>query len=387
MQKKIRSRLFLMLASMVLAALLGPTPASATFPGENGKVGFIGGGGISSINLDGSGTTNLVNSRANFIWESLGWSPDGSKLAFTSDGDGTDNYYDVFTVNADGSGFTNVSAHRGPAWSPSWSPDGSKLAYSNGIVYTVNADGSGFKGLTDGDGSGEPVWSPNGSKIAFDRNHDIYVMNADGSGQTRLTDTTDEEERPAWSPDGSEIAYVRRSGCRGPDGDYLAWPDSAGCYAIFVMNDDGTAQTRLTTGHGRPSWSPDGSKIAFVSYRNGMHIFYTINPDGSGETMLTHGAQNDNGDAVAWFAWSPDSSKLVLHREANSSIYLIDANGGGETFLTIGASPEWQPLVLSAFKNARKFCRAQREAQGKAAFRERYGRHAFRTCIRQAGRS
>src|SRR2546422_11644621 len=77
---------------------------------------------------------------------------------------------------------------------------------------------------------------------------------------------------------------------------------------------------------------------------------YTISPDGSGETILAHGGPTVN-DSVDWFDWSPDSSKLVFQRNGSSN--LIDASGGGETFLTTGATRAWQPVGLSALKNAR----------------------------------
>jgi TolB protein len=204
---------------------------------------------------------------------------------------------------------------------------------------------------------------------------DIYVMNADGSNETRLTSEPLEDSFPTWSADSSTIAFTtnRDAACF-----------SSSCYSIYVMNADGTDQHLLTGNHGGdfdPGWSPDGSKIAFISYRDGNYEIYTISPDGSGETRVTNNAASDIS-----FAWSPDSSELAVGRDiGQGEIYLASPDGAGERLLTTGADPAWQPLVRSAFASATEFCRAQREAVGQTAFKERYGRGALRTCVVQAG--
>ena len=117
-------------------------------------------------------------------------------------------------------------------------------------------------------------------KITFmssrDGNAEVYVMNADGSGQTRLTKNNQTWDYcPAWSPDGSKIAFES---------------DRDGNWEIYVMNADGSEQTRLTNNPEEdysPAWSPDGSKIAFMSKRDGNYEIYVMNADGSEQTR-TH---------------------------------------------------------------------------------------------------
>ncbi len=96
------------------------------------------------------------------------------------------------------------------------------------------------------------------SKIVFgtarnNGNHDVYVMDADGGNQTQLTTSLAYDDQPRWSPDGSKIVFIS-----GRDGNF----------EIYSMNANGTGQTRLTNNFvsdGFPAWSPDGTRIAFVS--------------------------------------------------------------------------------------------------------------------------
>src|SRR5438046_3811878 len=79
---------------------------------------------------------------------------------------------------------------------------------------------------------------------------------------------------------------------------------------IYLMNDDGTQVTNLTKHAGRniaPAWSPDGTKIAFASNRDGNSEIYVMNADGSGQTRLTHSAAIDEAPD-----WSPDGTKIAF---------------------------------------------------------------------------
>src|SRR5256885_2144983 len=128
-------------------------------------------------------------------------------------------------------------------------------------------------------------------KIAFvsdrDGNNEIYTMNADGTGATRLTSNPALDANPTWSHDGTKIAFVR---------------GGFGSEQIYVLDADlcheciGTGPTNLSQSASRnlgPAWSPDGTRILFASSRDGNFELYAINPDGTGVTRLTSNTVSD----------------------------------------------------------------------------------------------
>jgi Tol biopolymer transport system component/preprotein translocase subunit YajC len=150
------------------------------------------------------------------------------------------------------------------------------------------------------------ICSLSGGQIAFlstrDGNIEIYVMNPDGSNQTRLTSSPEYDHSPAWSPDGRKIAFVS---LRDGNDD------------IYVMNADGSAVTNLTNttftednpiSNAGPAWSPDGTRIAFSSRRDqGNGGIWVMNSDGTDPTQIT-----SEGETAP--AWSPDGQKLAFKR-------------------------------------------------------------------------
>ena len=273
------------------------------------------------------------------------------KIAFTSQRDGN---HEIYAMNADGSGQTNLTNHGAGDLTPAWSPDGSKLAFVsfrlNAGLYVMNADGSSPTRISGAGIDAEPSWSPDGTKMALRRGFGsfvdpgIYIVNVDGSGESKVPGTTIDDEMPAWSPDGSRIAFVSRL---------------KGSQEIFVMNPDGSGRTALTGGSGtdvEPNWSPDGSKIAFASGRDGNWEIYVTNADGSGQTRLTNNPAEDRHPA-----WSPDGTKIAFARREPLSfpcpcghepdIYVMNADGSGQSLLTndlaSNGEPDWQPILVS----------------------------------------
>jgi TolB protein len=239
-----------------------------------------------------------------------------------------------------------------------------------GNVFVMNADGTGDRNLTQSTTAGEnqPIWSPDGEKIAFikqdENGYSINVMNADGTGRTRLTDDAMVFSQIAWSPDGERIAFSRS--------------DGAGTGEIYVIDADGTDQTRLssTAGDeidvGAPVWSPDGEKIAFERYvakvtasasaaaadstaEPGaspvpeMSGIYVVEADGTGQ------ATPINSMDASSPAWSPDGEKITFVN--SGEIYTMNSDGTGQTRLTgslagDSGGPDWSPDERIAFVNS-----------------------------------
>jgi TolB protein len=162
-------------------------------------------------------------------------------------------------------------------------------------------------------------------------------MNADGTSQTNLTDYPGGNDAdPAWSPDGTRIAFV--------SGRAQHYTD------VYVMGADGTGQIRLTESPGLdsgPAWSPDGSRIAFVSEREGAlnPEIYVMNADGTGQTNLANNSRFDQHPT-----WSPGGSQIAFASgdlAGNPEIYVMNADGTGQTNLTdnpaFDADPAWSP--------------------------------------------
>ena len=240
---------------------------------------------IYSMNADGTGQTRLTNNLG--VDGEAAWSPDRSKIVFSSSRDGD---FEIYTMNANGTGVTRLTNNNKSDLSPAWSSTG-KIAFSsdrdgNLEIYRMNADGTGQTRLTTNSAlDGEPAWSPDGTKLVFSSsrtsNGDIYRINADGTGLTRLTTSGGIDLSPAWSADGTKIAFST---------------SRDGNVEIYRMNADGTAQTRLTTNgaiDAEPAWSPDGTKLAFTSSRTGLGDLYSMNVDGTGLTRLTTSAGVD----------------------------------------------------------------------------------------------
>jgi hypothetical protein len=194
------------------------------------------------------------------------WSPDGSSIVF--DRENADGEFDVFKVSATGGTPVNLTNHPGRDWDPTWSPDGSKIGFVSSRspqgIYVMDADGTDQQLLAPG-GWG-PDWSPDGSRLVFSiatieppplhspggppppppppppRPYDhLWLVDRDGGNLHQLTYQPDSQYLPSWSPDGSKIAF--QGAGQDPN--------------IFVLDLATGGRTQLTFGHNAyPAWQP-----------------------------------------------------------------------------------------------------------------------------------
>lgn len=272
------------------------------------------------------------------------------KILFHTNRDGN---FEIYTMNPDGSGLTNLTDDTGNDAYPAWSPDRSKVAFAsnrrvggdNYDIWVMNADGSNQTRLTTNDTSGGgdfvPDWKPDGSEILFHRgglelDNDIYVMNSDGTNLRQLTN------RPftidafgSWSPDGSRIAFhSTQDGTRNSNDEWDQWE-------IYLMDADGTNETRLTNTsalESGPDWTGAGIAFAATPDNQSTNDIYKINADGSGRTQLTTAGTDD-----ILPSWSPDGSKIAFQR--STQIFTMSSDGSGQSQLTQSSSydqvPDW----------------------------------------------
>ena len=220
---------------------------------------------------------------------------------------------------------------------PQWTPDGAHIVFTHGpYIQVVDSAGSRLWSVDSNDAV-SPNVSPDGSRVAYttykhstwfpwNKDHDweIVTTNLNGSDRHRLTKNEGYDVGPVWSPDGSRIAFI--SG------------DTYDLKGIYVMATDGSDVRPVVkfadlepSRHIRalpPVWSPDGNHIAFVAGVGEKTRMYVVRPDGTGLMRLE--------DTMSQLAWSPDGHRIAFaKRDYDSSspsgvttgIYTIGLNG------------------------------------------------------------
>jgi hypothetical protein len=291
----------LVLLALLSALVAGAAqPARSAFaPYSNGHLLLSSGSrhDLSLLTLEPAGQTllPLIPYGADILGH---YSPDGTRVAFSSNADGNP---EVYVMNADGSGVKQLTDNSAIDWNPSWSPDGKRIAFTSNRdgdfdVYAMDADGSNVTNLTNGWGStseDNAHWSPDGRWIAFDSevygNWSVWVTDPAGQGRQQVTTGGVSEWFDSWAPDGK--AFLVDSNLRGDDDIYRYSFDTndpamsfanADRYGPTVVGDDPFSQ-------GAAVYSPDGTKIAFSDNADGHLQVYVMNADGTGVEQLTHG--------------------------------------------------------------------------------------------------
>jgi Tol biopolymer transport system component len=275
------------------------------------------------------------------------------QIVFVRD-DAEDGVTHLFTMHADGTHARQLTDFATGDRAPAVSPDGSTVAFVREledltpVIASIPIDGGAVTRLTDKRlfVSGSPAWSPDGSRIAFAA-HDgdgqrLFVMNADGSDVRPITDP----DRfwvtgAAWSPDGTRIGFT---GSIFDDKGETASSD------IFTVRADGNDLVNVTQTPAAkddevgPTWSPDGSRIAFNETSGRSIVLVVHNLADGTERTITEGHVDDGP------AWSPDGSLIAFNRSpldgGGFNVWVVRPDGSGLTRLTRdgGFNPAWQPL-------------------------------------------
>lgn len=336
---------------LALLSGIGPRPRERQPGGASAKNGVIAvqafleprGPGLPAghtvylINPDGTVRRDVAPDDADHMKPA--WSPDGKNLAVVRverQGDRMDEA--IYVMKADGTDLTRVHStglRPQSVLQLAWSPDGTQLAFirmdwrtSGGVIresdavmqlVVMDAEGTDVRAVTDGSEQVHSFsWSPDGKQIAYTVRylatehrfgHDLYLMNSDGTGVRQLTDNG-RSLAPAWSPDGRRIAFLSWE----PEGDIIHRD-------VYIMRTDGTGRTRLTTdpaGEDHPTWSPDGTMILFARYpARGPCKLLVVTPD-------------DTSAPLAGPSPAPTGERLLLSSE--------DLGG-------CPSDPSWQPIV------------------------------------------
>lgn len=148
-------------------------------------------------------------------------SPDGRKVVFCgSPQGGSEDDHDIWSISVDGGSLVQLTNSPGQDdCNPVWSPDGSKVLFTSlrdGVaeLWVMEATGQGARQLTTGLSAGTepPDWSPDGKQLAYVAGGSVWVVKADGTGPQRLTQEPGTDYAPAWSPKGNEIVYRHLDG-------------------------------------------------------------------------------------------------------------------------------------------------------------------------------
>ena len=273
-------------------------------------------------------------------------------IAFVSDRDGNP---EIYSLEFSDYRITRLTYSDMADFHPRWSPDGRWLtftSYRDGgpDIHIMTATGALRQSLTAPAWFDEfPAWSPDGEWLIFDSNRPdpetpnsqseenefrLFRMRTDGSElQTVLADARDGAVG-TYSPNGAQIVFQSRGG----EGEYQIYTYDMATGSIVRL-------THTLARNFRPSWSPDGQQIAFVSERDGQGAIYIMNADGTNQRRLT----GENLNHVRGPVWSPDGEWILFNAEVdgNTDIYVMNLSGSELYRLTMDSvedyHPDWRP--------------------------------------------
>lgn len=303
-----------------------------------------------TMNIDGSQQLKLTDLTVRC--EKVVVSHSGQTVLFVHYSD--DNFYELYSININGTNQTLIDRANRYCGSPDWSMDDSKIIYSKSrnestderdlILFDVSQKNK--QTLTDSDNNILGRFSKD-NKIVFWRqintSNDIYLMDIDGSNKQKIIPNA---SCPVWSPGGKRIAYISKGDLNSPQ--------------IFIACSDGSNAKQLTSsylpcwdsgfptfGNSNPQWTPDGEKIVYESNINdGLPEVYIMNSDGSNQTRLTD-TDRRNEDPVI----SSDGNFIIFlsNRDLsfNFDIFVMGIDGKNQNPLSKFAGDDSFPVIVT----------------------------------------
>ncbi|NTW64479.1 MAG: Tol-Pal system beta propeller repeat protein TolB [Chlorobiaceae bacterium] len=258
----------------------------------------------------------------------------GSKIVFVSNKTG---FKEIYQCDFNGQNIEQLTNTKSISLTPGYSPDGKYLAFTD---YTTGRPALHIRNMSDrrdivlekNGVSIDPGWR-NGRELAttlsYEGDQELYLCRTDGTVSRRLTTNKGIDLSPTFSPDGSKMAFVSSRN---------------GLPQIFIM-DVSSGVTRRLTFSGRyntqPSWSPSGDKIAYSTWEKSGEInIFTINADGTGLKRLTSGSKENEAPS-----WSPDGSMIVFasNRQGNKKLFVMGSGGESQKRLLQMDGEQMQP--------------------------------------------
>jgi len=298
------------LGLVFLTTLVAVQTSHATFKGRNGLLVYQAQVGndtqLFTVKPDGTGVAQITHFKGRSATDAK-WAPGGSRIVFTQHWDpgGPAEHFLLSTIKADGGGLETLPKTGRFAVAPNWLSS-RKLLYLDadgphgGRLTVVNANGKGLRPAgVPGTGPFSACALP-ASRVAYLASNPtngelsaVFVSRLYGKGGKRITPWATYADGLDCSPDGQRIVYSAP-----------AFGDGGKSSNVYTVRVDGSDRVQLTheTGGeinaGADSWSPDGTKIAYVSNKTGgVYQIWTMNADGSGAKQLTHA---NDAHLAAW---------------------------------------------------------------------------------------